>query len=199
MRTKTIKLYTFDELSDEAKEKAIDQYRENQREDIPCFSDEMLDSLKGLFEHCSGVELKDYSLGEYNSWIKVSFSEDVDEMSGKRAFAWLENNLLTYIRIPETSLKVKNSRKECLKYGKGYRAGEIKSCPFTGVCYDEDFLQGLISDIKDGSDLKTAFEGLATTYQKMFSDELEYMQSEEYIKETFDTNGYEFLENGEMA
>jgi len=106
MKTKTISIYEFSELSQEAKEHAIEQYREGNTEIF--WASEILESLKGLFENCSGVKLKDYSLGEYNSWIRVDFTnEEVENLSGKRAMAWIENNLLCNIRIPENSFEAK--------------------------------------------------------------------------------------------
>jgi len=197
MRTQTINIYSFDELSEEAKEKALNDYREGITEIF--WADEILESLKGLFKKCSGVSLKDYSLNEYNSWICVEFAHDETEnLSGKRAIAWLENNLLVNIRISDNSFAMNGTRRKLAKYGQYYRAGMITSCPFTGYCADDDFLQDLISEVKQGTDLKTAFEGLAVTYQKLIQNEQEYQQSEEYIKEHFEMNNYEFDKDGNL-
>ena len=191
MRTKTIEIYSINELSDEAKEHAIQEYRENNQEIF--WADEILESLKGLFKNCSGVFLKNYSLGEYNSWIMVDFTnEEVENLSGKRAMAWVENNLLSHIRIPYSGEK----RKKLSQYGQYYRAGMIKPCPFTGYCADDDFLDSLLKDIKEGADLKTAFEGLASEYQKIINNEIEYQNSEEYIVEHMEANEYEFDKEG---
>jgi hypothetical protein len=204
MRTKTIKIYSFDELSDSAKENAIENYR-NKNHDI-FWADETLDSLKGLFETCSGVSLKDYSLGECNSWIRVSFANnECEELSGKRAMAWIENNLLSNIRYENGIDNIKNRVwkseyvKSCNRKDGAFinRAGEIKDCPFTGYCADDAFLDSLIKDIKEGCDLKTAFEGLASEYQKIINNEIEYQNSDEYISEHLEANNYEFDKEGE--
>lgn len=195
MKTKTINIYSFSELSQEAREHAIEQYREGNTEIL--WASEIFESLKGLFENCNGVKLKDYSLGECNSWLSVSFTNDeVENLSGKRAMAWIENNLLCNIRIPENSFAMNGTRLKLAQYGQYYRAGMIKPCPFTGYCADDDFLDSLLKDIKEGSDLKTAFEGLASEYQKIINNEIEYQNSEEYIAEHFETNEYEFDEEG---
>ncbi len=199
MRTETRNIYTFNELSKEAKEKAIEQYRKDHCQDEIFWANETLDSLKGLFKNCDGVSLKDYSLGEYNSYIKISFTnEEAENLSGKRAFAWIENNLLSNIRIPENSFSLNGTRRKLAQYGQYYRAGMIKPCPFTGYCADDDFLASLLNDIKDGTDLKTAFEGLATEYQKIINDEIEYQNSDEYISEQLEINDYEFDEEGNL-
>jgi hypothetical protein len=195
VKTKTINIYSFNELSQEAKEKAIEHYREGNTEIF--WAEEILSSLKGLFDKCNGVSLKNYSLGECNLWIYVSFSqEEAGELSGKRALAWVENNLLSNIRIPENSLSLNGTRRKLAQYGRYYRAGMIKCCPFTGYCADDDFLDSLLTDIKEGADLKTAFEGLASEYQKIINNEIKYQNSEEYIAENFDTNDCEFDEEG---
>jgi hypothetical protein len=195
MKTKTINIYSFNELSNEAKDHAIQQYRESNTEIF--WADETIESLKGLFKNCSCVSLKDWSLGESNSWIRVSFTNDeVEELSGKRAMAWVENHLLSNIRIPCNSFALNGTRKKLAQYGSYYHAGMIKPCPFTGYCADDDFLDDLIKEIKSGTDLKTAFEGLATVYQKIINNEIEYQNSEEYITERFEANEYEFDEEG---
>ena len=175
MKTKTINIYSFDELSEEAKEKALQDYKERNTEIF--WMDETIESLEGLFKNCDGISLKDYSLGEYHSWIRVDFTnEEVENFTGKRAMAWLENNLLSNIRVSYYGDK----RKELRQYGKYYYAGQIKPCPFTGYCVDDDLLDDLIKEVKEGSDLKTAFEGLASTVQRIIQNEVEYQNSNEY-------------------
>ena len=205
MRTITKNIYTFNELSEEAKEKTIFDYREGTTEIF--WADEILESLKGLFENCSSVELKDYSLGEYNSSIDVRFyNEETEEISGKRAFAWIENNLLCNIRYKQgiSHIKERVWTSDCVKSvdrKDGYflnNAGKIKECPFTGYYADDDFLDSLLKDIREGADLKTAFEGLASEYQKIINNEIDYQNSEEYIIEHMEANNYKFDENGEM-
>ena len=196
MKEITLKLYSINELSEESKQKAIEIYRENNTEVF--WANETLDSLKGLFNACNGIKLKDYSLGEYNSSLKIEFSQDeVEDLTGKRAFAWLENNLLSYLRIPFHSLSDKDSKRRKLsQYGRYYRAGMIKPCPLTGYCADEDFLDSLKKDIKSGMTLGDSFRGLADEYQKIINNEIEHQNSDEYIIEHMEANEYEFLENG---
>lgn len=193
MKTRTINIYEFSELSEGAKENALRQYRESQTEVF--WMDKTIQSLKSLFENCNGISLKDWSLGEYQSWIRVEFTNDeVEKFSGKRAMAWIENNLLSNIRISYYG----NKRKELRQYGKYYYAGLIKPCPFTGYCADDDLLDDLLKEIKSGTDLKTAFEGLASIVQKIIQNEWEYQQSEEYIAEYFEANEYKFDEDGNI-
>lgn len=67
---------------------------------------------------------------------------------------------------------------------------EIKeSCPFTGVCYDDD----IIDDIKEHG-IDTALN----KYIKSIHDEYEYMLTDEYLLEHCEANDYKFKENGEL-
>lgn len=194
METRSYKVYKFRELPQESQQKAIERFRELNNEDN-FYTDEIVDSLKGLFDKCSGITLRDYSLGDYRSHVKINFSQSVVyEMTGKRAIAWLENNLYAGLRIPFKHSK----RKEFLKYGEGYRAGQIKPCPFTGVCYDEDYIMALNDSLKAGESLGEAFEGLAHTATKLIESEQEYRNSDKAIIETIEANDYDFTLNGKI-
>lgn len=201
---KTIKVYQFKELSKKAKEYAINQYRNKNHEIF--WQDETIKSLKGLFEHCNSVRIKNYSLGEYNSWLQVEFNrEEEGQLSGKRAVAWLENNLLTKLRYKAGIDNIKkrvfvSNFVKSINHPQGafiHQIGDLKECAFTGYCADDDFLDDLIKEVKQGADLKTAFEGLAITYQKIIQGEIEYQNSDEYIAETLEANEYDFMEDGE--
>jgi hypothetical protein len=159
---KTINVYQFNELSEKSKEYAIEQYKENHISD-DFYQSEIIDCLITLLNTCDNLKIKNYSLGNYHSYLNIDFNyDDIEYFTDKRAFCWIENNLLYKVRISFTGKK----RFELSKYGSYYRAGLIKPCPFTGICYDEDFLESLIDDIKQGCNLKEAFENLAITCQK---------------------------------
>lgn len=194
MRQEIKNIYKFHELSEDQKQQAIENYRSRYANDIH-WQDELLSSLKAIFEH-SGVKLADYELGAHcHSWLKPEFSnDDIEEISGSRAMAWLENNLLDGLRV---SYYGKN-RNKLRKYGKDYYAGRIKPGPFTGYCADEDFLNELIKNVRHGYTLKQCYSWLADKYQQLSEQEYEYQNSDEYISESLEMNDYEFTENGEI-
>jgi hypothetical protein len=190
----TINVYKFSELSDNAKEKVIQEYANNNYEIF--WQEETIESLKGLFEACDGIKLTDWSIGAYSrSYISFSFnSDEVEDFTGKRAMAWLENNLLSNIRITRNDY-LKN-RKNYFGFGKHYRIGEIKPCPFTGYCTDEDFLYSLIYSIKNGYSLKDSFNMLSDKCSDLLESEYEYQTSEEFLAEHFERNDHRFIEDG---
>lgn len=191
---KTVTVWRFDELSDKAKARALNDW--NSKRDEVFWSDEIIESLKAVFKHTQGVRLKDWELGICSrSFVKIAFDqEEAETLTGPRALAWLENNLLAGLRIPYRG----NERWSVSKYGASYRAGMIKPCPLTGVCFDEMFLDSLIESVKKGEELREAFEGLAGVAEKMLNDENDAQNSEEYFADHCDANGYEFDENGKM-
>lgn len=193
---KTITVYTVQELKDaypDSYEKAYKRWAESITEIF--WGDDIIESLKGLFKACSGVYLKGWSIGaDSQSWIRITFSNaDVADISGNRAMAWLENNLLGDLRIsankplftqftlPDGSVTEyqPTKRGDVAKYGKYYRAGMVPPCPFTGVCFDDDFIESLQKDIRGGDTLEQAFEHLAYVASHLMELEWESQTSEE--------------------
>ena len=187
MREITTNVYKFDELSDSAKEKARDWYRRITAGDSYPL-DEMVDSLKGLFE-AAGIKLQDWSLGAYSRDNGVTFDMgDAGDLSGPRAMAWLENNLLAPLRVKSPRTK------DQIKYK--HEVGTIPSCPLTGMCYDDDFLDKLTAYVKKGETLKDSFHYLADDLMHMAEEEQEYRNEDAQVDESIEINGYEFDEDG---
>lgn len=187
MREHTETLYKYDELSEDAKERALEDHRQRVYSEPLDWGEEILQSLKGLIDACD-LRLVDYSLGLDRSWLEVSLPYDVQGLSGKRAMAWIENNLLWKLRIP---YGIHKKYKEYQKYNpsyddnhlRPYDAGKILPCPFTGYCADDDFLDALLEAVRDGETLQDAFRRLARTYQKIVEQEYEYQASEDYLRD----------------
>lgn len=200
--SKQIRVYTAAELkrkNPQAFEKALEHFR-SCNDEIP-WQGEIIDSLKAVFKHTNGISnLRDWSIDAYGySYVKFEFDQDeVGDLTGNRALAWLENNLLADLRIKPTMPMFTRftlpdgsrteyqptERGELAKYGQYYRPGMIKPCPFTGVCFDEDYLESLQNSIKAGDTLKEAFAELADVAAKLFRNEIEYQNSEEYFLES---------------
>lgn len=193
MRTIETRIYKFNELNDDAKEKARDWLRECNTYDS-FYTDEIVDSLKALFEH-SGIRLTNWSLGAYNQNNYVRFDMgEAGGLKGKRAFAWLENNLFSRLRISRKTWLEK--KKEYMSYGEAYREGKVKPGPLTGICYDEDFLSALVKEVKEGATLSEAYKRMANVCGDLMEKEEEYRNSDEAIDEDMEANEYEFTEEG---
>ena len=190
-------IHELKEMHPQGYSRALDKHRDECSEEIP-WQSEIFESLKGLYD-AAGVRMKKYSLGICNrsNGITAEFSGDYSEetadLCGKRAMAWLENNLLSSLRIPWKGER----RDEVRKYGKYYRPGMVKPCPFTGYCADDSFLESLLRDIRKGDTLREAFESLADEYVKLLESEDENQRSEEYFLDRCDCDDATFDEDGE--
>jgi hypothetical protein len=72
METITLNVFTFDELTGKARERALDWAR--QGFDYPWF-DESVDSIKAFVEHF-GARASDWSLGDGRGYIKTDITQD---------------------------------------------------------------------------------------------------------------------------
>jgi len=185
MKQELVTLYEFSELDDGAKERATNYYINN------CYDSnttrEIFDSLQALL-NLAGVTFKEFNYGH----LYLDFPDNMRELSGGRAMAWLENNLLSSLRIPYKG----KERWKLSRYGSEYRAGKIRPCPFTGMCFDADFLDALIKDVKEGHNLADCFTRLGNTLQTLIDSAEQWETSAEYITEYY--NGTLFLSNGDI-
>ena len=173
MRTETIKLYIFAELSESAQDWAIQGYRALDDE-IP-WADEWRESLLKACEFF-GLNCRDWSVSARgNSYCDVSmFSDSIGELVGVRAWKWLRAN---YDR-------------------------ELESCPFTGYCGDEVFLKPFRDFLERptmGLSLDELFGDCASSWVQGWVDDMEYQSSDECIREYLLNADYlEFLASGEQ-
>ena len=186
-----IDVYKFGELPAEIQEKLIERVRERRAGDsfLP-WQDETFDSLKKVFE-TAGVSLRDYELSTYGSRIRADLG-DANDLTGARAFGWLENNLFSKLRM--TRARYLARRRE--NFGYGYRIGAIPDCPLTGYCADHDYLEDLKKSVLNGRTLKEAFQDLAHVYEKLVSADLEQYTSESEIREFLESDDQEYTESG---
>lgn len=192
----TINVYSIGELSPKAFERARREYIDDFLDILP-WQDEIFKSFEELFKRTCRIKLKDFSIGIYTRpMVRVVFDRDeAADLTGARAFAWLENNLLASLRIPFDGER----RKEVMKYGADYRPGMIEPCPLTGYCFDDTLLEALQKSIKDGDTLKEAFENLGVVVTRELESEYEYEISEKGFREIAELNDYRFLDDGRIV
>jgi len=173
--------YTASELKNECPkgfEKAFNSFQQREYERGLDWGDEMLNSLKALIE-LGGYKLTRYSLGDSScrdNHIKVD-EQNCDELSDKRAMAWLENNILSKLRD---------------------KKGKLDAGKLTGYCMDYTLVESLQESIKSGSTIKDAFRDLVNPYVSQIDSEWENQTSEETFIEQSDANDWQFLSDGRM-
>ena len=187
MKTISTENHSYSELSDSAKEAAIQNLITQKSEDpyeVDGTSEECLDSLKAIAE-AFNVNIIDYSFGPYSQGNKVKIDDWNDH----------EDSLNTLLRVLIQGGY--ETHKDLSKMAE--KENFPGHCPFTGVCYDEDIIESITkSIIIDGNDLRTAFDQVGDLIRKILEKEIEYAQCEEYIKEELDEDEEMFLSDGEI-
>lgn len=196
MRTETVSrsLYQFDELSEAAKERAREWFREVS--EYP-WANENRESMEA-FCQAFPVIAKDWQYDTCSYYMVSRFNgeDKIAELSGNRLRTYIVNN---YSHIL-------SARKAYQKAGGGnIRKSRIvftpTDCPFTGYCFDEVLLDN-IRDFIAKPDSRTFAELLddcLEAWAKACRDECNYQNSDDAIDETIRANEYEFLESGVLA
>lgn len=218
MKEITIKLYTFDELSDEAKKRAHETFLSTG--DYWGASDDAMATIKKV-EELFCIKLSDWDIDSYNPrYPTVTFEDsrwynDALDLKGNRARAYLWNNfgkvLLTgryYSKWHGT--KYAHSR---LFFDRVYDG----TCPLTGVCFDCDALDpmayfcfGVVWNgekrVPSGRSLradnavtvKSVIQDCVYSMFKAFNADCEASESMDYFAELCEANGWTFEEDGTM-
>jgi len=187
MKTKVINLYSFDELSEEAKEKAIEEYRYSDR-DYFWMEDNIQSVIKAL-EHF-GFDVLDYSV-DYSSAARSSFKLsnknyfNEEGLKGARLWKWLNNQKESIIPIYEK------------KYANVYES----SCPFTGYFMDEVFLdvfRKFLAKPSENITLDYLIDQAVEACLRATQEDYEHQNSDEFISEELENMGEVFDKEGSL-
>ena len=113
MREETIKIYSFDELSDSAKEAARNHFRQS---DCWNWSEEWWQSAQA-FSRIAPIDIREADCSRRNVTIQWQGDNSIRELSGLRAWKWLLNN-------------------NWFEWARKNKAGD---CTLTGFCGDRAF------------------------------------------------------------
>lgn len=208
MKTVITEVFTFDELSETAKNKAIENHRYKN-----CYAshyfDEIIDSAKKV------IEIFNLKTGREYSDIRTGHIDDaILQLKGVRLFKYIINNygndLFTpkYIKCIDKEFRCKlfickvNTGRDGNKYTLVYsKTKRDNSCVLTGCCYDEDILKPIYNFLKKPKE-NTTFEDLMNeigdAISKTVSDTEDWINSDEFIAENLESNSYEFTEDGNI-
>ena len=202
MRKIMKRIYTFDELSDVAKERAIDTHR---YDFVDGWCAENWESVKAIANACNlDIITNNYSdTGFANFELEnVNNYNDIIVLRGRRAIAYIYNNWIN----PNMKGKYYATPGKWINGAYTYTHTYSKctfefSCPFTGYYIDDCLIDAYkkfcecvrinpLSGIGDFIDIisECVSECLQNDYNCSISDE--------YVAELLTANSYEFLENG---
>lgn len=208
MKTIETVLYKFEELSEEAKETAIEEYR-GHGVDTSHYWQEAHESVKGFHDVFGTKE-------GTRSWLDINtghIEDEILQLSGNRLRTYLINNFeeAFYERKYRNSHHIEERPKTLHRmrsvrtwmdggYWVTLRSNFLTEscCPFTGVCYDESLLNPMKKFIEspDGRTFEDLLNESMETLRTDLENEDEYRDSDEAIEEEIKANGYEFTEDG---
>ena len=202
---RTLNVFTFNELSDTAKPKAVECYRAY-RGGYDFDYSEYKASL-AAFADDIGININDWSYGLDGCTVDFDFGEleVLNTITGARAYKWIVNNvkgLRPGPRVYAVSREVNRHglirNERIIKRVSGvYRADDC--CNYTGVCCDEDLLQPFREFLvkPDSRSVEDLINEAIDSYCRALQADLEYQESDESLTEEL-TNGDtpEFFENG---
>lgn len=199
MRTIETKAYTFSELSEQAKQVALNSVREIDN----FYAEEIIGSIKAiteLFDIKTGNEWTDFRTGHID--------DDILGLSGIRLLKYLTNNYWQSLFSGKYYSLWSKTEVSYKYYKEGFpvlksRHSKVmfnNDCTLTGVCYDNDILKP-VYDFMQNPCKHTTFEDLIqemeNAAEQCFIDAEEWVNSEEYLTETIEANGYEFTQDGQ--
>lgn len=207
MQTKTINIYSFAELCEDAQNKAIENYRNSDREQS-FYYDEIIQSVKAV------AELFSLKFGNEYSDIRTGHIDDnILQLKGVRLYKYLVNNYYSdlfkpaYIKTIDGEHFYKQFICKRFKGQKGmhtqiYSRIRISkdNCPLTGVCYDADILAPIydfIAKIDTSMTFEDLLDEIGNTVSKCFENTEEWLNSDEFIREELINNEHtEYTEDG---
>ena len=219
MKTIEVKLYSFDELSEEAKEKVINEFRDNEYNTTPWFIDEANETFE-KFADLFSIDWRNIDYCEpYRNKYKIKLDDNVLALTGQRLATYIWNNYKRDLFKGKFYGCIENDKKyfhPCIKSKELKGRARLKnwfnpyysriildnSCVLTGVCYDESVLKPIyefLNNPKDNIDFETLLNDCIYSLCHSVESEIEYRLSDEAIIETIQDNEYEFTEDGELA
>lgn len=205
MRTIRIKVYKFEELSDKAKQKALDHYRSRGYDDG--HGAEIIDSVKAL---CKIFELETGRRYSDLQWDHLG--SDILELKGTRLATYIWNNYKSdlfkgkyYGKLVDTfkdgtTIPVSKAHPIGKRHVKRYSKIILDNCcVLTGMCWDDDILEPVYNFLEcpdKSTTLEDLFRDIEFAIGKAFEDDEDWVNSDEYITDIFEGNDYEFKEDG---
>ena len=175
MKTETIEIYSFNELADDAKRKALQTIAEEIQRDPDNFTlDEGMASLHAIAE-AMNTKLANWNVGPYNHNSHASISvpwhcEKVWEGGNKTLASFLRMLIRHGYERPKHFKDMKFPG----------------TCGFTGVGFDDDLVEAIWEALLEGDSLNDAFDRAADRLMTICEEDLRYRTSEEGIMEALD-------------
>lgn len=199
MKTKTINIYTFDELSESAKEKAREWYRDGALDyDWWDFIYEDADNVAKLL----GIEIsRKGSKGQtLEIWFHGFYCQgDGSSFAGSYSYAKGAPIKIREHAPQDTELHRIADQLQALQRRHFYRlCAEITSYRDTSIRVEVYNSENRYADIPDEQELTDLLNDFNAWIFRQLETEYEYLMSDETVDESIQANEYEFTEEGEI-
>ena len=212
MRTIRTKIYKFSELSKEAQQAAIENYRSQNSEIF--WADENRETLEA-FEKVFPVNIKNWSYGGRGEgvYFEMTCDDAIEELKGQRLATYIWNNYRSEIyskkfyngTIRTKPNKYHETNPSAPEFTTWHRYSKIQieayNCPLTGYCMDNEILDPIykfLNKPEPHTNFKDLMEECFDSWIKACNADIEYQNSDETIKETIEANDYEFTREGKQ-
>ncbi len=201
MRTTNIeyKVYKYEELSKEAKERALNKF--NSEDTYPWYEEnkEVLKAFSEIFP----ISIDGWEYG-YHKYVDFSMEceyEEIEEFTGIRLVKYLWNNYKNDI-LKGKYYSTKGYYDKNKKYHYRYRYSKIilnYDCVLTGYYLDMEILDPIYKFLDMPNDtitFKELIEECLTSWVNACDDDIRNYYTSESLEELSQDNEYEFLEDG---
>jgi len=210
MKTVQVNLYEFDELSDAAKEKAREWWRECESQDFGAhgelFEDtERIAEILGITFDRHDVPLMGGSKrSELNIWWQLHVQGSGVSFSGRYEYQKGCSEKMRQYAPQDKELQRIASELQKIQKKYGYKlTAKISASGREVHKYAMDLEafrdNGDYADIQDASDLLVLMRDFADWIYNMLQQEYEYRMSDENVDESIRANEYTFRENGKRS
>jgi hypothetical protein len=207
MKTIAIKLYKFSELSEEAKQTAINYFQSDQD-----YSHIWHEAKNSLNKFCDIFNIAWCNIDPeepYRNEYSLNLDSDVLALSGFRLAAKLWSNYKTDIFKGKYYSLWSKKDVSYEHYKNGYPVLKFRHSKIitdnghvlTGVCYDDSLLKPIYDYLEKPNtriDFETLLHDCINSFCHDIASEIEYQNSEEAIAETIEANEYAFTEDGQL-
>ena len=206
MKTKTIKIYSASELSEDAQQRAYENWLQTAEYG---WGEENRQTLEA-FEKIFPIDVKnfDYSNRSDINW-KFTETDEIENLSGQRLANYIWNNYKNqifkgkYFSTDFKKCKVDSQHPAGITYKKRYSRIMLEnSCVLTGYCIDDDILKEVYNlldqpNLFNNTTFKDLMETCLNNWLTACQNDYEGCSTMEYFLDSAEANECEFDENGE--
>ena len=190
MKIHEVKTYLFNELSEDAKKKAISDFAADEEYIWHNDNAKTLEAFENVFP----VKVGRYEYGFCRGYInfELTSENDIEELTGMRLRTWLINNFYNDLFKPKYLKHIKGQA----RYSKIQKSTD---CVLTGYCIDNEILSPIYEFLKkpgENTNLYALMQSCLNNWLSACQKDYNYYYSDEAIAETIEANECEFLESG---